>query len=82
MFVDFVLILEHSFFLHQQHIQNPIKAATGKYTSSGTSARVTKALKELFPQYQPQDEEKEKMVKLIVDLISKHIICKSYDTHL
>ena len=78
MFVDFALILEHSFFLHQQQVQNPIETATEQYTSSGTSARDAKALKELYPQYKPQDEEKEKMVELVVDLISKHIICKSY----
>ena len=76
MFVDFALILEHSFFLHQQQVQNPIETAAEEYTSSGTSARVAKALTELYPQYKPQDEEKENMVELIMDLISKHIICE------
>ena len=57
-------------------VQNPIKAAAGQYTSSGTSARVAKALKELYPQFKPQDEKKEQMVELIMNLISEHIICK------
>ena len=76
MSVDFILILEHSFFLQQQQVQNPLETAAGQYTSSGASARVSKALKELYPQYKPQDEEKEKMVELIMNLISEHIICK------
>ena len=76
MLVDFTLILEHSFFLQQQQVQNPLETANKQYTLSGTSTKVTKALKEFYPQYQPQDEEKEKMVKLIVKLISEHIICK------
>ena len=76
MFVDFTLILEHSFFLQQQQIQNPLEVAAEQYTSYGTSTRVAKALKELYPQYKPQDEQKEKMVELIVNLISEHIICK------
>ena len=76
MFVDFTLILEHSFFLQQQQLQNPLEMAAEQYILSGTSARVAKALKELYPQFKPQDEEKEKMVELIMNLISKHIICK------
>ena len=76
MFVDFTLILEHSFFLQQQKIQNPLEIAVEQYTLSGTSARVAKALKELYPQYTPQDEKKEKMVELIMNLVSEHIICK------
>ena len=80
MSVDFALILEHSFFLHQQQVQNPIETAAEKYTLSGTSARVSKALTELYPQYKPQDDKKEDMLELIMSFISEHIICKLYDT--
>ena len=76
MFVDFTLILEHSFFLQQQQVQNPFKTATEQYTLSGISARVVKALKELYPLYQPQNKKKEKMVEFIMNLISEHIICE------
>ena len=76
MFVDFTLILEHSFFLQQQHISNPLEMAAEQYILSGTSVRVATALKELYPQYKPQDEKKEKMVELIMNLISEHIVCK------
>ena len=76
MFVDFALILEHSYFLHQKMVQNPLKAAAKQYTSSGTSARVAKALTMLYSQYKPQKKEKEKMTQLIMDLISEHIICE------
>ena len=76
MFVDFALILEHSYFLHQKMVQNPIEAAAKQYTSSGTSARVAKALTMIYPQYKPQKEESEKMTQLIMDLISSHIICE------
>ena len=73
-FIDFVLILEHSFFLHQQKVQNAIETAAEQYTSSGISARVAKALTKFYPQYEPQ--AKEKMSQLILNLISEHIICK------
>ena len=76
MYIDFTLILEHSFFLQQQQVQNPFKTAAEQYTLSGISARVVKALKELCPLYKPQNEEKEKMVELIMNPISEHIICK------
>ena len=76
MFVDFALILEHSYFLHQKMAQNPIEAAAKQYTSSGTSARVAKALTILYPQYKPQKKESEKMTQLIMDLVSEHIICQ------
>lgn len=76
MFVAFTLMLEHSFFLQQQQVQNPFETAVQQYTLSGTSARVAEALKKLYPQYKPQDEEKEKMAELIMNLISEHIICK------
>ena len=76
MFVDFALILEHSYFLHQKMVQSPIEAAAKQYTSSGTSARVAKALTKLYPQYKPQEEEQENMTQLIMYLISEHIICK------
>ena len=46
-------------------------------TSSGTSARVSKALKKLYPKYKLEDEEQEKMVELIMELISKHTIHKT-----
>ena len=73
MFADFTLILEHSFFLRQQQVQNPFKTAVEQYTLSGTSVRVAKALKELYPLYKPQDEEQEKMVELIMNLISSFV---------
>ena len=76
MFIDFALILEHSYFLHQQEVQNPIEAAFNQYTSSGTSVRVAKALTKLYPQYKSQKEEREKMTQLIMDLILEYIICK------
>ena len=76
MFVDFTLILEHSFFLQQQQVQSPFEIAAMQYTLSGISGRVVKALKELYPLYKPQNEEKKKMVELIMNLISEHIICK------
>ena len=76
MFVEFTLILEHSFFLQQQQVQNPLETAAKQYTLSGTSTRVAKALKELYPQYKPQAREKKRMVELILNLISEHIICK------
>ena len=79
MFLDFILILEHSYFLHQQEVQNPIETAAKQYSSSGISARVAKALTKLYPQYKPQKEECEKMTQLIIELISEHIICKPYD---
>ena len=73
MFVDFALILEHSYFLHQEMVQNPIEASAKQYTSSRTSDRVAKALTMLYPQYKPQKEEKEKMAQLIMDLISEYM---------
>ena len=78
MFVAFTLILEHSFFLQQQQVQNPLETAAEQYSLSGASVRVAKALKELYYQYKPQDEEKEEMVELIMNLISEHLICKLF----
>ena len=76
MFADSALILEHSFFLYKQDVPDPIAAAAQVYKSSGTSARVAKALSELFPQFNPQKEEKGKMCQLIMNVVSQHVIGK------
>jgi len=68
------LILEHSFFLHWQRIQNPLATAAKQYKSSGVSAKVAKALLAFYPQYEPKEEDK--MSELIMNLISEHIISK------
>ena len=77
-FIDSALILEHSFFLHQQNVPNPVAAAAQVYTSSGTSARVAKALTELFPQYNSHEEEEDKMTELIMNVVSQHVIGKPH----
>jgi len=74
--VDAALILEHSFFLHQQKIQNPIATAAEEYESSGVSAKVVKALPKFYAQYKPQEEKGKEMSQLLVNLISEHIISK------
>ena len=75
-FADSTLILEHSFFLHQQNVQDPIATAAEAYKSSGMSARVAKALTEIFPQFNPHEKEREKMCELIMNVISQHVIGK------
>ena len=78
MFADSALILEHSFFLHQQNVPDPIATAVQVYKSSGTFARVAKALTELFSQYNPYEEERERMCQLIMDVVSEHVIGKPW----
>ena len=73
LFVGCALILEHSFFLHQQKIQNPLATAAKQYQSSGVSAQFSKALTMFYPKYKPWKEETS---QLIMNLISEHIICK------
>lgn len=75
MFVDALLILEHSFFLCQQNIQDPIAAATQQYKSSGIPSRVAKAVTEVYPQLH-EDEMCKKMHQLIMDVVSQNLICK------
>ena len=77
-FADSALILEHSFFLHQQNVPNPVAVAAQVYKSSGTSARVAKALSELCPQYNSHEEEEDKMTELIMNVVSQHVIGKLY----
>ena len=79
MFADSALILEHSFFLYQQNVPDAFAAAAQVYKSSGTSARVAKALSELFPQFNPQKEEREKICQLIMNMVSQHVIGKPYN---
>ena len=78
MFPEYSIILEHSFFLHQQHAQDPVAFSAAQYKSSGTAARVGKALPALLSQYDPKVEAREKMEELIMNMISEHLICKSY----
>ena len=78
MFPDYSIILEHSCFLHQQHAQDPVALSVAQYKSSGTAARVGKALPALFSQYDPKVEAMAKMEELIMNMISEHLICKSY----
>ena len=77
MSVECSIILEHSFFLYQQNIQDPVATAAKQYKSCGISTRVTKALTELIPQYNPQEEAREKMENLIMNVISQHLICEA-----
>ena len=75
-FVGYALILEHSFFLYQQNVQDPLATAAEQYASSGVSAQVSNTLAMFYPKYKPQQKEKNEMFNLIMNLISEHIICK------
>ena len=77
-FLEYSLILEYSFFLHQQNTQDPVAAAVEQYKSSGMPARIRKALTKLIPQYNPQDKARAGMRELIMNVISKHLICKPF----
>ena len=77
-FLEYSIILEYSFFLHQQNIHDPVAVAAEQYKSSGMSAGIRKALTELIPQYNPQDEARAEMRELIVKVISEHLICKPF----
>ena len=78
MFPECSIILEHSFFLHQQHVQDSAVVSAEQYRSSGTAARASKALPELISQYDPKWKAMEKMEELIMHMISEHLICKLY----
>ena len=78
-FLEYSIILEYSFFLHQQDIQDPVGVAAEQYKSSGMSARIRKALTELIPQYNPQYEVRAEMRELIVKVISEYLICKPFN---
>ncbi|KAF8549897.1 hypothetical protein OG21DRAFT_1525518, partial [Imleria badia] len=49
--VVMVLILEHSFQLHQQDVQWSLLSVDEKYKASGSYDRLEEALKEVFKQY-------------------------------
>lgn len=78
MFPECSIILEHSFFLPQQHVQDPTAVSAEQYRSSGTAVRVSKALPELLSQYDPKKKAMAKMEELIMHMISEHLICKLY----
>jgi len=71
--IGYALVLEHSFFLHQQNIQDPVATAAELYNSSGVSAKVAIALTEFNPQHMPEWGE---MLEFIMNLTSEHIISK------
>ena len=68
--------MEHSYFLYQQNVQDPLVTAAEQYVSSGVSAQVSKALAMFYPKYKPQKKDQNEMLELIMNLISEHIICK------
>ena len=78
MFPECSIILEHSYFLHQQNVQDPVAVSAKQYQSSGTATRLSKALPEFLSQYNPKRETREKLEELIMGMISEHLICKSY----
>ena len=54
---DAILILEHSFYLSQQDDPQPVSSAAQKYIASDIPARVGKALKDVFKQYNKASED-------------------------
>ena len=75
---DAILILEHSFYLSQQDVPQPVSSAAQKYIASETPARVEKALKEVFMQYNKasEDEKLDMVLKVIIqNHIGELIIC-------
>ena len=60
--------MEYSFYLSQQNIPQPVLSAAQKYTTSDTPARVGKALKEVFKQYNKASEDEK------VDIVLKVVI--------
>lgn len=72
---DLILLLEYSFVLAQRNSTDSFFMAKQKYKESGTSIKVSQELSGLFDQYSATDDE-ETRVKLLVDVISHHHICK------
>ena len=54
---DAIIILEHSFYLSQQDDPQPVSSAAQKYIASDIPARVGKALKDVFKQYNKASED-------------------------
>ncbi|KAG9317698.1 hypothetical protein JVU11DRAFT_1911 [Chiua virens] len=70
--IDMAIILEHAFFLHQQGVEDSIIVAGKLYESSETIHKVNKAIFDLIPQYNFEDEEK--MTELIMCMISQNLM--------
>lgn len=73
--IDLILLLEYSFALTQNNIKDSFSLAEQKYKESGTSAKVSQELNSLFDLYSATSN-REKRVKLLIDIISHHHICK------
>ena len=73
MYIDAILILEHSFYLAQQHDLQPVSSAVQKYNASNTSTRVGKALEDVFKQYNKTYSETEKVDMILKVIIQNHI---------
>ena len=69
---DAILILEHSFYLSQQDDPQPVSSAAQKYIASDTPARVGKALKDVFMQYNKASED-EKLDMVLKVIIQNHM---------
>lgn len=64
---DILLILEHSFYLHQQGDHQPVSSAAQMYKASKSRDRVNLALKEVFEQYaKASDDQRADMVINVV----------------
>ena len=62
-----ILILEHSFYLFQQKDPQPAFSAVQKYKASNTPARVSKALEDVFKQYNKASENEK--VDIVLNVI-------------
>jgi len=73
-----ILILEYSFFLSEQGTQelvNILELATAEYESSGTSAAVQKAAKDILSQDHGGHKE---LCKMITDFILQNRMCECH----
>ncbi|KAF8119953.1 hypothetical protein EV363DRAFT_1193980, partial [Boletus edulis] len=76
--VDILLILEYSFYLHQQGVTQPLSSAAQKYKASGSQDGLRKALEEVFKQYDKASQAEK--VDMITNVILQNHMYVEYIT--
>ena len=67
-----LLILEHSFELHQKGVDQPLLVAAQKY-KRGSHGNIEEALKEVFKQYGKASQDQK--VEMVTNIILQNHLC-------